>query len=290
MPCCRSGNSAQDGIMSMKESNAISEKGLIREDVAGYSGSAIFRTPVCSPITPDQSDRDFTVFIACYNEQENIIDSLEVVVAAMVDLNRPWEVIVVDDASKDNSVQLVKQYMCDHPELPLILMVQGKNRGLAQNYLEAAFLGRGRYYKLVCGDNVENSRDIVSVFSHAGEVDMVLPYHKNVIYNRTRFRRMVSYLFTRLINTLTGYRLRYYNGCGVHLRHNVMRWHSNRPGFDFQADLVVRMLDQGMTYMEIPIVGMERQFGASKAVTMRNFISTVNFVSKLVMNRLGRNS
>jgi len=270
----------------MTETEVATTSELSGEHFDEIPRAAIYRTPSSSPRMPDQFDRDFTIFIACYNEEENIIGSLEVVVAAMVELNRPWEIIVIDDASKDDSVALVKRYMHEHPAYPIILMVREENRGLAQNYIEGAFLGRGKYYKLVCGDNVENSRDIVSVLSHAGEVDMVLPYHRNVIYNRTRFRRFVSYLFTRLLNLISGYNLKYYNGCGVNLRYNVMRWHSNCQGFDFQADLVTRMLEQGKTFKEIPITGMERQFGASKAVTLTNFISTVRFVSGLVTLRL----
>jgi glycosyltransferase involved in cell wall biosynthesis len=274
----------------MTETSISTGSAIIREDFDELTRSTIYRTPGSSPRIPDQSDKDFTIFVPCYNEQDNIIASIDVIVTALVELNRPWEIIVIDDASNDDSVSLVKAYMRNHPDYPLILMVRGENRGLAQNYIEAAFLGRGHYYKLVCGDNVENSRDIVSVLSHAGEVDMVLPYHRNIIYNRTCFRRMVSSLFTQLVNAISGYRLNYYNGCGVHLRYNVMRWNSNCLGFDFQADLVVRLLDQGKTYMEIPIVGMERQFGASKAVTARNFISTILFITGLVARRFGKGS
>jgi Glycosyltransferases involved in cell wall biogenesis len=270
----------------MTETGVATTIELTGENFDEIPHAAIYRTPSSSPRMLNQFDRDFTIFIACYNEEENIISSLEVVVRAMIELDRSWEIIVIDDASRDNSVSLVKRYMCEHPDYPVILMVREENRGLAQNYIEGAFLGRGKYYKLVCGDNVENSRDIVSTLSHAGEVDMVLPYHKNVIYNRTRFRRFVSYLFTRLLNLISGYNLKYYNGCGVNLRYNVMRWHSNCQGFDFQADLVMRMLEQGKSYMEIPITGMERQFGSSKAVTIANFISTARFVGSLVTLRL----
>jgi glycosyltransferase involved in cell wall biosynthesis len=264
------------------------DRGVISDDFDGISGATLFRTPAAFPRQADRADVDFTIFIACYNEEENIIASLDVVVAALKELARPWEVIVVDDASDDTSVSLVTQYMGDHPDYPLILLVRGENRGLAQNFIDAAFLGRGRYYKLVCGDNVENSRDIVAVLGRAGEADMVLPYHRNVIANRTPFRRFVSWLFPRLINRLTGYDLRYYNGCGVNLRHNVLRWHSNCLGFDFQADLVVRMLDQGKTYIEVPIEGRERQFGASKAVTYASVVSTFRFIANLLFLRLGK--
>ena len=36
---------------------------------------------------------------------------------------------------------------------------------------------------------------------------------------------LLSGTFTFLVNTISGFRLHYYNGLAVHLRYNVMRWH-----------------------------------------------------------------
>jgi hypothetical protein len=65
-----------------------------------------------------------------------------------------------------------------------------------------------------------------------------------------------------------------------------MRWHVNSTGFDFQANLVVRLLQMGRTYMEIPVVGGDRKFGQSKALTLKNFISAARFFADLAGYRV----
>jgi glycosyltransferase involved in cell wall biosynthesis len=246
--------------------------------------ATIFKAPAAKLCVPDCSELDLTLFVACYNEEENILASLEAVVQAMSGLHFSWEAIIVDDASTDRSVSLVRQYMNDHPDYPLILVAREENQGLAQNFIEAAFLGRGRYYRIINGDNVESSSQMGSILSHIGEADMLLPYHAK-IQGRTLFRRGLSRTFTLIVNLLSGYRIRYYNGCSVHLRYDVLRWHVNCSGFDFQANLITRLLGQGRTYIEIPVIGGERAFGYSKALTLKNFFSAARFFMDLAFRR-----
>ena len=228
-----------------------------------------------------------SVVVPCFNEEDNIVDTLDEVRTAMAELTWSWEVIIIDDASTDRSVSLIKEYMCAHPDDPIVLVVRENNRGLAQNFIEAAFLGRGHYYRLINGDNVEDSRQLVSILRHMGEADLLIPTHTQS-HNRTLFRRLLSMLFTQLVNRISGYRIQYYNGCSVLRRTDVMRWHSNSYGFDFQADLITRLLDQGKTYVEVPTVCGERQHGSSNSLTMKNIISAGHFFLGLALRRACR--
>ena len=249
-------------------------------------GARVFNTPAATVRGLESELLDITLFIACYDEQENIIGTLREVVAAMAELSLTWEIIIIDDASTDNSVALVKGFMSDNPALSVILVVRDKNRGLAHNFVDAAFCGNGKYFRLINGDNVESSRQIATVLSHVGEADMLIPTH---VQNSSRslFRRLLSRLFTAAVNMISGYSIYYYNGCSVHLRHDVQRWHSSCVGFDFQADLITRLLDMGKSYVEVQTVCSERAFGESKALTRRNMLSVFRFFVELVIRRVG---
>lgn len=249
--------------------------------------TALFTSPLNQLPSSDQSEPEITFFIACYNEEENIVASLEAVIASVTCFDWSWEIIVIDDASQDNSVQLVRQFLAEHPEYPVFLLVREKNQGLAQNFIEAAFVGRGKYYRLINGDNVESTGQITTILRHIGEADILIPYHARV-YGRSLFRRGLSRAFTFIVNMLSGYHIKYYNGCSVHLRHDVMRWHVNCSGFDFQANLITRLLGQGRTFLEIPVVGSERAFGHSKALTLKNFLSATRFFIDLAFRRMWR--
>ena len=229
---------------------------------------------------------DLTVFVACFNEEANILATLDTLQEAFRDVRFSWEILVIDDGSEDRTVERVEEYIRRHPRVPIRLIVNETNRGLAQNYIEGAFLGRGEFYRLVCGDNVEDATTLRQVFSHIGKADMVIFYHGDNC--RPLFRRILSRIYTGIVNFLSGYRLRYYNGCAIHHRYNVMRWHTNYHGFGFQADLICRLLDQGFDYIEVPIRAVERAEGHSKALNLKNLLSVVHTFLDLSIRRIAK--
>src|SRR5262249_11427009 len=156
-----------------------------------------------------------------YNEEENIIATLDTLLAALAEVDVSWEILIIDDASTDHSVELVERYIQDHPGLPIRLKVNEVNKGLAHNFTDGAFLGRGKYYRLVCGDNVEPKETFVRLLKHLGQADMIIPYHTHC-EGKAFSRRILSKAYTRLVNTISGYRIKYYNGLAIHSRYNVM--------------------------------------------------------------------
>jgi glycosyltransferase involved in cell wall biosynthesis len=230
---------------------------------------------------------DLTLFVACYNEEANIRDTLDTVVSALREVPCSYEVIVVDDKSRDYSVAVVQQYQREHPELPIYLKINSKNQGLARNFVDCSFVGRGKYYKLICGDNVEPRESLVNLFRHLGSADLLVPYHERCV-GKSASRVALSRWFTQLVNLCSGYRLRYYNGMAVYLRYHVMRWHSYSVGLGFQAELVTHLLEEGATYREVFCPVFERQKGSSTAVTLRNLLSVAHSLFNIACRRVRR--
>ncbi|MEK7297537.1 MAG: glycosyltransferase, partial [Planctomycetota bacterium] len=69
----------------------------------------------------NDSDIFLTIAITCYNEEKYIVNSIDTILKALRRMDFSYEIIVIDDASKDNSVQIIQQYMETHPDSPLIL-------------------------------------------------------------------------------------------------------------------------------------------------------------------------
>jgi hypothetical protein len=158
---------------------------------------------------------------------------------------------------------------------------------LANNYAEAAFLLRSKWYRLICGDNVEPKETLVTIFKELGTAEMLIPYNIE-IRGRAESRKAISKAYTALVNFLGGFKLHYYNGMVVTRREYVMRWHSNSHGFGFQADLLTRLLSRGLSYKEIAVYGQERQAGNSKALTFRNFASVAHSLQNIVVRRVSK--
>lgn len=247
------------------------------------------RLAVASP--PPQApagEVDITLFVACYNEEENIEATLDTVFAAIDEVGCSHEILIIDDASRDGTVERIQEYQRNHPTRPIRLIVNEVNRGLANNYIEGAFRGRGKYYRLVCGDDAEPKETFLAVLRNLGKADMIIPY-QTACHGKPPFRRFLSRTYTFLVNVISGHRIRYYNGLPVHYRADVMRWHSRSRGFGFQADLVTRLLDQGASYIEIPVISQDRKSaaGKSKALTLRNVLSVAHVLAELFLRRLG---
>ena len=234
-----------------------------------------------------QNECDITLFVACFNEEQGIIATLETMLAALKDVGCSYDIVIIDDASTDHSVDLVRGFQDEHPDEPITLYVNETNQGLGANFAEGAFRGRGKYYRLVCGDNVESKETLVSALRQLGQADIILTYPAEV-RGRSWFRKAVSRTYTSLVNTLGGHSIRYYNGLPINLRYNVMRWHSNSHGFGFQADLITRLLDLQASYIEVPVVQEERAGGSSKAFTFRNICSVAHSLLEILIRRVAK--
>jgi len=237
----------------------------------------------------DSAAPEITIIVSCYNEEKFITDTIQNVINALKSTGHSYEIIVIDDLSRDGSVNRIHDYMKNHPEEPVTLKVNPVNRGLANNYIEAAFLGTGKYYRLCCGDDSEAPEALVNIFKHIGAADIVVPCQdQNQVTGKAPYRRLLSRTFTFLVNLISGYHLKYYNGMAIHLRYNVMRWHPSSYGFGFQADILTRLLDEGASYIQVTSYGNDRKGGGSTALTMRNFLSVTHTLLELAIRRLRR--
>ena len=228
-----------------------------------------------------------SLLVACHNEEANLPGTLDSLLDALRSFDFSWEILIVDDASTDGTRQVAEAYIQHAEGLPIRLIVNRHNQGLAQSYIDGAFLAQGQYYRLVCGDNVEPAETFNTIFARIGEADVIIPYPERSI-NRTRFRLLLSRLYTRLVCLITGHRIHYFNGLPIFLRRDVMRWHTNYYGFGFQADMVARMLDLNRSYVQVPVTVTERQAGASNALKMKNILSVGHTLFDLLVRRISR--
>lgn len=241
-----------------------------------------------TPALDSSSEIELSIVIPCLNEAKRIVPTLDTVVAAMAELGCSYEVLVVDDGSTDETAFKVTQYCETQPDLPIRLHKHPRNLGLSRSYLDGAFLCRGKYYRMVCGDDAEPKETLVSTLRPLGKADMIIPYQDRLT-GKSFLRRSISNLYTYLVNLLSGYHIRYYNGCAVHLRYNVMRWGPYSFGFGFQAELITRLLDEGATYVETPVAAdhKDKAKGGS-ALNLKNFLSVTHTLLEIMIRRARR--
>ena len=155
-----------------------------------------------------------SALIPVYNEEENLPALGEEVSAAMNALGKPYEVILVDDGSKDRSyeelVKLVKKY----PGFKTVRL--GRNSGQTAAMLAGIQHARGELIVCLDADMQNDARDIPKLLDKLAEgYDCVSGWRRD---RQDRFldRKLPSMIANGFISKVTGVHLHDY-GCTLKL-------------------------------------------------------------------------
>ncbi len=233
----------------------------------------------------DQSGVFISFVVPCYNEQDNVEDTLCEILKCMDVVKKSFEIIVIDDCSTDLTAERTSRFINENPSVQIKLRRNLVNQGWAQNFVDGAFIARGKYYRMIPGDNIENAEEMQKVVSLAGTADIIVPYQFEV-EGKSAFRMALSRVFTILVNILSGNNFRYYNGCGLYSTFDIMRWHVRTGGYGFQAETLTRLAALGKTYVEVPVRAQDRVTGKSKAISLINILSAAHSLSEIFLQRL----
>lgn len=75
---------------------------------------------------------DVTVVLACYNEQDHVLAELERISAAMSGSGYRWELLAIDDASTDHTLQLLQEARLRFPQLRVLALPRNGGSGTAR--------------------------------------------------------------------------------------------------------------------------------------------------------------
>lgn len=134
--------------------------------------SLMRRLNECLTVSNDDKQVKITVAIPCYNLEERIGACLESVISQDY---KELEILIIDDCSTDNSVDVVNEVINKHPERDIRLIINETNLGLCMVRNIAIDEAKGEFLFFVDGDDSIEQGTILK-FNHRMEqthVDVV---------------------------------------------------------------------------------------------------------------------
>lgn len=124
-------------------------------------------------MSPQESDSpvDLSVVAPAYNESANLSDLVGEVAQALSPLDRVWEMVVVDDGSTDDSVEVLRGLQQTYPSLRVIRLAKNSGQTAA---LDAGLKhARGRIIAMLDADRQNDPAEIPRLLAvvESGECD-----------------------------------------------------------------------------------------------------------------------
>jgi glycosyltransferase involved in cell wall biosynthesis len=164
-----------------------------------------------------------SVVVPVYNEVENAAPLCADIAQALAALPYPWEVIIVDDGSRDGTARALKKAAADYGPHFRVIELQ-RNFGQTAAMQAGIDATRGSLIATLDGDLQNDPADIPAMVARLidADADLVAGWRKKR-QDKLLLRRLPSQIANRLIGKVTGVRLHDY-GCSLKVyRARVLR-------------------------------------------------------------------
>ena len=123
-------------------------------------------------------DNLVSIITPAYNAEKYIKDTIESVIAQTY---TNWEIIIVDDASKDNTVNIIKNYQLKDRRIKLISLE--KNQGVANARNTAIKNAKGQYVAFLDADDVWEKEKLVVQIKFMQDNNVTFSYHAYKLFD-----------------------------------------------------------------------------------------------------------
>ncbi len=214
---------------------------------------------------------DSIVIIPTYNEKENI----EAILDAVFNLDKEFEILIVDDNSPDGTANIVKEKQGQYPNRLHILEREGK-QGLGTAYLAGFSWALNKGYEYIFEMDADFSHpphDLINLYKACadGGADLSIGsrYISGVnVVNWPIGRILMSYYASAYVRFITGMKIKDTTAgfkCYTRKVLEAIDFEKIKlKGYAFQIEMKFTAWKLGFKIVEVPIIFTDRQEGKSK--------------------------
>jgi dolichol-phosphate mannosyltransferase len=221
-----------------------------------------------------------SVVIPCFNERENLADLHTRLLKALTGLNRPFELLFVDDGSTDGTQDVLAGLAADDERTKVLVF--GRNFGQTAALMAGFDAARGGILAAIDADGQNDPADLAAMLDKLDEgYDVVSGWRRK--RRDPLLRSLVSRIANRIISAVSGVRLRDF-GCTLKVyRHEVLQ--DVRLYGEMHRFIPIYASWQGARVTELPVSHEPRRFGRSHYGFGRTIKVLLDLIVILFMDR-----
>lgn len=216
--------------------------------------------PVVDPsASAAQAAVELSVVMPVYNEEEALPAVLDEALRSLEGADYRWEILLVNDASKDRSPNILDAYQKAHPDNVRVLH-HAQNQGIAAACQTLYANARGNYVFINGSDAQWRTAEVLRMMALRDRFDLIVGRRRRKHYD---WRRMVvSTAFNFLPVVLFG--VRTYDAGSIKLfRREVLELPLVSQGVFREAERIIRASDAGYRIGVIDVDHFNRQGGVA---------------------------
>lgn len=222
--------------------------------------------------------KSVSIIVSAYNEEKDIKDAVSSILKALAGMITDYEIIIVDDGSTDQTLSVIKKEIKENNHISLIHHTI--NKGVGVSFRDGLVKARKKYVTVFPGDNDMSSKSLKDLFQKIDSADLIISYPTN--QRRPFIRKLLSSSFTKVLNLLFKLNVKYYNGPFIVKLSLLKNLKLKSTGFLIFAELKLRLIRKGFSFIEIPFEHVGRKHGQSKALSFSNLVDTLKTIIWLV--------
>ncbi len=208
---------------------------------------------------------DLSLVVPAFNEQADLDGSIRRAVQTLGELGVPFEVLVVNDGSKDRTGEIADKLAS---ELPGVRVFHQHNQGIGGAFRTGVKSSRGRYIALWPVDMPCTPEGLLPFTGAIGKASVIVGCRRQRVgYNP--LMRANAFIYPYLVHTLFGLDLRDVNWICLYDGALLRRIPLTQSGIPMLAEILVRMRDAGATFHEIDVEMVQRTAGVPSAARFR---------------------
>lgn len=240
-------------------------------------------TPPVKQQIPPAEAKSLSVFFPAFNEEENIEKTVSDAVLVLKKLDLEWEILVINDGSRDKTEEVVEKLAKQNPRIRLVDHGTNKGYGFA---LKTGFK-ESKYPWVVFADSDGqfDFSEITKFLEKTDESDFILGYRLNRA--DPLIRKVLTWGWKTLARVMFGLKVRDYS-CGFKL--------IKRESFNSllpleaeekvtQIEFLVKAMKKGYKFAEVGVRHYHRVYGkptgAKLTVVFKSFLDLIKLWWKI---------